>query len=92
MILKLVATVLAGWATHQSRPYLIRFAHGWRDLLLYGTGTLCAAPFVMLIHDELEYVQGRRQRFLLAYFVGFCAFGFGTLLGWLYDSAEEGRR
>lgn len=89
MMLKLFAAVSAGWGCHHLRPFLVRFAHGWRDLLLYGTGTLFAAPFVMLIHDELEYVHGRRQRLMFAYFAGFGAFGLGTLLGWLYDSAEE---
>lgn len=90
MILKLVSTVMAGYMTHQARPFLVRFAHGWRDMLLYGTGTLCAAPFVALIHDELAYIEHPRRRFFLAYFVGFAAYGTGVLLGWLYDSAEEG--
>lgn len=90
MIAKLIATAMAGYISHQSRPFLIRFAHGWRDMLLYGTGTLCAAPFVASIYDELDYIQDARRRFYLAYFIGFAAFGFGVLCGWLYDSAEEG--
>lgn len=88
MTLKFAAAVMAGFVSHQARPFLLRFAHGWRDLLLYALGVIGAAPFVALFHDELPSLPARR-RFLISYFLGFGAYGFGVLLGWLHDSARE---
>lgn len=88
MILKLVSAFMAGFMAHQVRPFMLRFAHGWRDLLLYATGVLCAAPFVMTIYDEFDDFNPR-TRLVVAYFGGFFAFGLGVLVGWLHDSAAE---
>ena len=78
--------ILIGYVTHRSRDWVERnFGSGWRQLVSYTLGVCVTYPVAVSAYGELAEIRKARDRFGLAWLLGFGSVGIGTLIGWIFD-------
>lgn len=83
MIIKILASILAGFGAHQAYKPSLAFGPRWGNMLRYGVGAVVMLPFVLLFQDEFSGEPHAKT--IAGYMLALFGIGAGVFLGHLSD-------
>lgn len=89
LLIKLVAALMWGFATHQAAPALAVLSPGLSRITSYGVGIMAALPVGVAVNREFVDIKDQDKRFLVAFLSTFFAYGAGVALGYLVQTITE---
>jgi len=87
VIFKILAAVILGFITHQSKSFIDRYIQTvvWNFLVRVALGDIAKLPTLIAIYHELQ-IGSELERLPVAYLINSGAFGAGVLLGYIADA------